>query len=175
MQRLTNKQQAAVLYMEGDSAILAGAGSGKTFVIVEKAATLVEKLHVPPEKILIVTFTDKAAAEMEADRCQGGPEDEDDAGRRGRETNVGIIAAVPQLDRHQAEPQHDRGQHQSKAEHRKPVAGKHSEHGTTRSGRLLSSLACFALSHALRLSRARAESNGTAAASRRSILFPFSL
>jgi superfamily I DNA/RNA helicase len=61
---LTPKQQAAVLYAEGNSAILAGAGSGKTSVIVEKVATLIERLHVPPEKVLVVTFTEKAAAEV---------------------------------------------------------------------------------------------------------------
>lgn len=61
---LTPHQQAAVVYLEGDSAILAGAGSGKTTVLVEKAATLIEKLHVPPSRILIVTFTEKAAGEV---------------------------------------------------------------------------------------------------------------
>ena len=48
----------------GDSSILAGAGSGKTLVLVEKVALLVEKLHVPLEKILVVTFTEKAAGEI---------------------------------------------------------------------------------------------------------------
>ena len=64
MRTLTAKQQAAVLHVDGDAAILAGAGSGKTFVIVEKVAALVERLHVPPEKVLVVTFTEKAAAEV---------------------------------------------------------------------------------------------------------------
>jgi ATP-dependent helicase/nuclease subunit A len=64
MKTLTPAQQAAVLFHEGDSAILAGAGSGKTSVIVEKVAMLVERLHVPSEKILVVTFTEKAAAEV---------------------------------------------------------------------------------------------------------------
>lgn len=61
---LTRDQQAAVLFTEGDSSILAGAGSGKTTVLVEKIALLVEKIHVPLEQILIVTFTEKAAAEI---------------------------------------------------------------------------------------------------------------
>jgi len=60
----TPHQQSAVVYFEGDSAILAGAGSGKTTVLVEKVATLVEKLHVPLSRILVVTFTEKAAGEM---------------------------------------------------------------------------------------------------------------
>lgn len=69
MKTLTAKQQAAVLHglesTGGDAAILAGAGSGKTFVIVEKVAALVERLHVPEDKILVVTFTEKAAGEVQ--------------------------------------------------------------------------------------------------------------
>jgi superfamily I DNA/RNA helicase len=61
---LTPNQQSAVLHVDGDSAILAGAGSGKTLVIVEKIAALVERLHVPAERILVVTFTEKAAGEL---------------------------------------------------------------------------------------------------------------
>ena len=64
MMKLTSSQQTAVLYLDGDSSILAGAGSGKTLVLVEKVALLVEKLHVPLEKILVVTFTEKAAGEI---------------------------------------------------------------------------------------------------------------
>lgn len=64
MRTLTPSQQSAVLFNEGDSAVLAGAGSGKTSVIVEKVAVLVERLHVPAQKILVVTFTEKAAAEV---------------------------------------------------------------------------------------------------------------
>ncbi|HEX5036449.1 MAG TPA: ATP-dependent helicase [bacterium] len=64
MRALTPSQQGAVFYEEADSAVLAGAGSGKTFVIVEKTAALIERWHVPPEKILVVTFTEKAAEEV---------------------------------------------------------------------------------------------------------------
>lgn len=64
MRALTPSQQNAVLFQEADSAVLAGAGSGKTFVIVEKTAALVDRWHVPPEKILVVTFTEKAAEEV---------------------------------------------------------------------------------------------------------------
>lgn len=63
---LTPAQQAAVLYVDGDASILAGAGSGKTLVLVEKVAVLVEKLHIPLERILVVTYTDKAAGELQS-------------------------------------------------------------------------------------------------------------
>ena len=45
-------------------AILAGAGSGKTLVLVEKVAVLAERLHIPLERILVVTYTEKAALEI---------------------------------------------------------------------------------------------------------------
>jgi ATP-dependent helicase/nuclease subunit A len=64
MRSLTPSQQNAVLFQEADSAVLAGAGSGKTFVIVEKTAALIDRWHIPPEKILVVTFTEKAAEEV---------------------------------------------------------------------------------------------------------------
>ncbi len=63
--KLTPSQQAAVLYTDGDSSIIAAAGSGKTSVLVEKVALLVEKFHVPLSEILVVTFTDKAAEEIQ--------------------------------------------------------------------------------------------------------------
>jgi ATP-dependent exoDNAse (exonuclease V) beta subunit len=57
----TESQKEAIEF-EGSGAIVAAAGSGKTFVIVEKITRLAEKM--PIEKILAVTFTDKAANEL---------------------------------------------------------------------------------------------------------------
>ncbi|MBI3541160.1 MAG: ATP-dependent helicase [Deltaproteobacteria bacterium] len=64
MPSLTHEQMQAVNYLDHNSAILAAAGSGKTFVIVEKVAFLVEKQKIPLEKLLVVTFTDKAGNEL---------------------------------------------------------------------------------------------------------------
>ena len=57
-------QLRAVAHREGPMMVLAGPGSGKTTVITNRAKALIEEYGVKPERILVITFTKAAAAEM---------------------------------------------------------------------------------------------------------------
>ena len=62
---LNDRQREAVTHDAGPLLIVAGAGTGKTTVITRRIAHLIAQRKARPEEILALTFTDKAAAEME--------------------------------------------------------------------------------------------------------------
>ncbi len=63
--KLNKEQLEAVYHGEGPLLIIAGAGTGKTTVITERIKRLITEGLALPSEILALTFTDKAAREME--------------------------------------------------------------------------------------------------------------
>jgi DNA helicase-2/ATP-dependent DNA helicase PcrA len=65
LSNLNNAQKEAVLYLDGPLLIVAGAGSGKTKVLTSRIAHIINEKKAFPNQILSVTFTNKAAKEMQ--------------------------------------------------------------------------------------------------------------
>ena len=62
---INEEQMKAIRHFEGPMMVLAGAGSGKTFVIANRIKYLIEEYGVLPQRILVVTFSKAAALEMQ--------------------------------------------------------------------------------------------------------------
>ena len=82
--KLNPQQQQAVEYVSGPCLVLAGAGSGKTRVIINKIAHLIDKCGYLPKQIAAVTFTNKAAREMKERVAQS----------IGKESSKGLIVST---------------------------------------------------------------------------------
>lgn len=65
LENLNEEQLVAAMHADGPLMIIAGAGTGKTTVITHRIAWLIEQGKAKPEEILALTFTEKAASEME--------------------------------------------------------------------------------------------------------------
>ncbi|GIW63116.1 MAG: hypothetical protein KatS3mg090_0942 [Patescibacteria group bacterium] len=64
LKELNPQQRQAVEHFKGPAVVLAGAGSGKTRVLITRVFNLVYKHKIDPNQIMLVTFTNKAAKEM---------------------------------------------------------------------------------------------------------------
>ena len=65
LNNLNDKQKEAVLHLDGPLLIVAGAGSGKTKVLISRIAHIIQNKKAYPNQVLAVTFTNKAAKEMQ--------------------------------------------------------------------------------------------------------------
>ena len=65
LQGLNEAQREAVLHGEGPALVAAGPGSGKTTVITRRLLYLIQERKVPPQNILVITFTKEAAKSMQ--------------------------------------------------------------------------------------------------------------
>ena len=74
LENISLVQREAILHRGSPLLLLAGAGSGKTLVVTKKIAYLIKECEVPPERIMAVTFTNKAANEMKNRVCELLPE-----------------------------------------------------------------------------------------------------
>ena len=65
LENLNDAQKEAVLHLDGPLLIVAGAGSGKTKVLTSRIANIIREKKAFPNQVLAVTFTNKAAKEMQ--------------------------------------------------------------------------------------------------------------
>ena len=96
---LSNTQRAAVERTNQDVCVVAGPGSGKTRVLIERFAWLVEFHNISPSRILAITFTEKAATEIKErliQRFENSPEHRESIERAWVSTIDGFCARLLQ-------------------------------------------------------------------------------
>ena len=64
--KLNKEQYRAAHHKDGPMLVLAGPGSGKTHLLVERIRIMIEEYNIPPDNILVITFSRKAARQMQA-------------------------------------------------------------------------------------------------------------
>lgn len=64
MKQPSQSQREAINHKDGPALLIAGPGSGKTFTIVQRIINLIEKENIPPNQILVLTFSKAAASQM---------------------------------------------------------------------------------------------------------------
>ncbi|MBR4573852.1 MAG: UvrD-helicase domain-containing protein [Lachnospiraceae bacterium] len=67
---LNKEQYRAAVHINGPMLVLAGPGSGKTHLLVERIRMMIEDAHIRPESILVITFSRNAARQMQARFCK---------------------------------------------------------------------------------------------------------
>ena len=65
MNKLNNEQYRAVTHCDGPMLVIAGPGSGKTYVLVKHIEFLIKERGISPDNILVLTFSKEAAYEMQ--------------------------------------------------------------------------------------------------------------
>lgn len=71
------QQKLALEHIHGPMLVIAGAGTGKTTVLTQRIARLIEQGHARPDEILALTYTENSAAEMARRVHQANPETKD--------------------------------------------------------------------------------------------------
>ena len=90
LEGLNDPQREAVLHRDGPLLIVAGPGSGKTRVIAARVEYLTGSCGVPPRAVLVLTFSNKAAAELVARVQSRAPGDEVRQQERPHVAHVGV-------------------------------------------------------------------------------------
>lgn len=94
MREPSESQRQAVDHLSGPAQVIAGPGSGKTFVITCRILHLIRHHHIPPEQILVITYTKAAAQEMKERFEKARAAQDDSAGGTHSNVNFGTFHSI---------------------------------------------------------------------------------